>query len=608
MSASVLTKIAPRYLSAAGELRDNPGQWQAYESTGNCVILAGPGSGKTKTLTTKIARLLAEDIVPPRGIACITYNTECAGELKRRLDDLGVREAKNRFIGTIHSFCLKNVLLPYGRLARIGLPDEISVASPSEQDRYFERAVDKVFGGSARPEAWRTGFDRYRRTYLDRQSRDWKGRDHDTAVLIETYEHFLRHDGLIDFDDMVLLGLQLIEKHDWVRKALKARFPVLAIDEYQDLGLPLHRIATSLCFGAGVRLIAVGDPDQSIYGFTGANPELLNELADTECIEKIPLRFNYRSGETLVEASKVALGEKRDYVAKGGYAGTIDFYEFPEGLDQQAENTCTEIIPEALKRRDARQLGDVAVLYLDKNDGDVIEQHALAAGMKCIRMDRGAPYRKTPLIRWLEECAAWCAGGWAKGAPRLSDLIGSWLAFNDARTDSEIDRLRVKLVKFLSANRNSDEHLADWLVAIEGSCLLPLFTETKTLRDEVESFEILKKASQPVGRLEDFTVGLFGGQSGAADHLNLITLHSAKGREFDVVVMMGMDQGKIPSWSARTPDAKRETRRLFYVGLTRARHEVHMTFSGFTVDKYNRRHENGPSEFMLEVMDRMKRK
>ena len=143
-------------------------------------------------------------------------------------------------------------------------------------------------------------------------------------------------------------------------------------------------------------------------------------------------------------------------------------------------------------------------------------------------------------------------------------------------------------MKFLSATRNSDEHLADWLVAIEGSCLLPLFTDTKTLRDEVESFEILKKASQPGGRLEDFTVGLFGGQSGAADHLNLITLHSAKGREFDVVVMMGMDQGKIPSWSARTPDAKREPRRLFYVGLTRARHEVHMTFSGFTVDKYNR--------------------
>jgi DNA helicase-2/ATP-dependent DNA helicase PcrA len=102
------------YLDAADELRDNPGQWQAYESKGHCAVLAGPGSGKTKTLTIKMARMLSEDVQEPRGVACITYNSECAGELRRRLVRLGVREGRNIFIGTIHSFCLKHVILPYG--------------------------------------------------------------------------------------------------------------------------------------------------------------------------------------------------------------------------------------------------------------------------------------------------------------------------------------------------------------------------------------------------------------------------------------------------------------------------------------------------------------
>ena len=88
-------------------------------------------------------------------------------------------------------------------------------------------------------------------------------------------EGLLRGEGMIDFEDMVLIGLRLIESHRWVRRALRAKFPVLVVDEYQDLGVPLHRIVQSLCFRAGVRLFAVGDPDQSIYGFTGARPDLL---------------------------------------------------------------------------------------------------------------------------------------------------------------------------------------------------------------------------------------------------------------------------------------------------------------------------------------------
>ena len=101
------------------------------------------------------------------------------------------------------------------------------------------------------------------------------------------------------------------------------------------------------------------------------------------------------------------------------------------------------------------------------------------------------------------------------------------------------------------------------------------------MRDESVAVANLLRVCGKDGKLNELTVAGLGGQAGSPEHLNLITLHSAKGLEFDVVVMMGMDQGRMPSWAARTPESKREPRRLFYVGVTRSRHEVHITFSGF---------------------------
>ena len=223
MSLPAANNLKPPYLSAAEELRDNPGQWQAYESQGNCVILAGPGSGKTKTLTVKIARMLAEEVQPPRGIACLTFNSECVRELKGRLDRLGVQAGRNLFVGTVHSFCLKNLILPYGSLANLNLPHEIEVASPTEQARLFAGALEEEIGGNQHPTNWKVRVDEYRRTHLDREKAYWL-EDEELAMLVEAYEKKLRSKSLIDFDDMVLLGLKLVEGYPWVGKALRARW------------------------------------------------------------------------------------------------------------------------------------------------------------------------------------------------------------------------------------------------------------------------------------------------------------------------------------------------------------------------------------------------
>lgn len=597
-----MDSVVPPYLVAAESLKKNPGQWDVYNSQKHCVALAGPGSGKTKTLTITIARLLSEDVLEPRGIACITYNSECARELRRRFERLGISLAPNLVVGTLHSFCLKHLVVPFGSLAGLAIPEPISVAPPSVQETIFAAALANTVSLDAKPSDWKLRFDKHRRMNPSRDTEDWRN-DVELSSLVEEYERLLRQRGMLDFDDLVLLGYKL-SSIDWVQKCIHAKFPILVIDEYQDLGPSLHHIVQNLCVQGGVRLLAFGDADQSIYGFAGAKPELLHDLSTMDGFTTVHLKFNYRSGKEIIKASEVALGEKRGYEAKRNEPGLIFFHERENGLQDQAKFICKEVIPGILSRGIKRMLGDITVLYPSLAEGNVIAEAAHAAGYKFIRIDRGAAYSKTPLIRWLEDCAKWCSGGWQTGNPRVTELIRGWQYFHGlVQGERERNVLANNLVEFLCANRMPDENLGSWLKRFRIACLDRAFATEPTLLDEMDVCDKLSKSCYPAEALAGWTVATFGGQGGAPDHLNLITLHSAKGLEFDAVIMMGMDQDRIPTWYARqTLEGKKESRRLFYVGFTRARYEVHMTYSGWTENKYGRRFENGPSEFLLEVM------
>lgn len=592
------------YLRAAEELRANPGQWAAYESAGHCVVLAGPGSGKTKTLTIKLARMLAEDVRHPRGIACITYSNECARELRRRLRALGIVASDYFFIGTIHAFSLKHIVSPFASTAGLEIPQPIKVATQEEQKSAFDQAITKVLGESAKSAQFKVPIDAYRRTHLDRDHVEWNEHP-DFAAVITEYEQRLRRSGSIDFDDMMLIALRLVESHQWVRQALAAKFPILAVDEYQDLGVPLHRMVMSLCFEAGIRLFAVGDADQSIYGFTGAKPALLRELSERSDVTPITLPFNYRSAPEIVAAGEAVLGESRGYSATSTTKGIVDFHYYEDGLAEQACAVIQELIPEALERDKERTLGDIAVLYNDLYDGNLISGFATEAGMEFVRIDNGAPIPATPLIRWLQECAEWCAGGWQNAHPRLAWLIKSWIRFNPSLSrNSDIRQIQNTLVNYLFENRAPDRLLKDWLGGFCEQVLASTFAREGTLRDEEKNVTAIIRLTEKGKELEGSTIATFSGKAGSPHHLNLITMHSAKGLEYDVVFLLGMDQGRLPSWRDNTSDKKAEARRRFYVGVTRAKREVHLTYSGFAESQTGSRFHNGPSPFLLELQKR----
>nr|WP_269808985.1 ATP-dependent helicase [Enterovibrio nigricans] len=328
----------PRSLELALEdLRSNPEQWQAAHSAGHCVVLAGPGSGKTKTLTITMGRLLSEEVAEPRGVACITYNNECALELESRLVKLGITANERVFIGTVHSFALTQILSPYSRCVPGLLPPSYRVATAAECRSAVEVAYLKVFNDGGNPhQHWQMAAEK-RRKHIDRELQNWRGQNEELARFIEAYEAVLRFNGLIDFDDMPLIAYRLVKEHLWIRRALLSRFPVLFVDEYQYLGHALHELVMLLCFESGIRLFAVGDVDQSIYGFTGANPDLLDGLTKRADVSTVRLRLNYRSGSKIIRGSLGALGEERDYQGLNGVTeGEVHFVPVVSNIDGQA--------------------------------------------------------------------------------------------------------------------------------------------------------------------------------------------------------------------------------------------------------------------------------
>jgi DNA helicase-2/ATP-dependent DNA helicase PcrA len=564
---------------ALADLAENAEQSAAVHERGHCVVLAGPGSGKTKTLTTAMARCLVEDVVDPRGVACITYNNECAVELETRLAALGVASGDRIFIGTVHSFALTQVIMPYARCIPGLLQGNLRIASRGECRAAVEIAYATVFDDQFDPhDRWLFAEEKRRRD-VDRSLPDWRGRKPELADFIEGYEAELRRRNLIDFDDMPLIAFRMIKQHGWIRAALRARFPVLFVDEYQDLGHALHELVLLLCFAGGMRLFAVGDADQSIYGFTGANPQLLQNLVARSDVREIRLRFNYRSGAKIIRASLGALGEERDYRGRDGAPeGDLYFWKVKGDLDAQAGAIGNHILPVLLERHPAEE---VAILYRAAWLGDKIAAALDAKDIPYVRTDGNALIKRSSrLARFVEGCASWVTGGWREAVPPYARLLSQAkaLVFGGRCSDAEEQTLSGQLIAFLRSGIDSGETTHFWLQRLLRELIAPWRAIARNPQEEWEvCSEMITKTDPAQGK--DVALIIFAGRIEGTGRVSLSTLHSAKGREFDAVILYGMNNGAIPSQrDQRSAATLREVRRLFYVGVTRPRKELAIAY------------------------------
>jgi DNA helicase-2/ATP-dependent DNA helicase PcrA len=575
------------------QIRSDQSQLEAFESRGNTAVIAGPGSGKTTILSLKVLSLLNEEIRDPQGLACITFSREAAREIKTRLGRLGFEAKGNSFFGTVHSFCIAEVLVKFAPLFdHFVLPDPIQIAGKKDRESAFGQALTNL------------RFDTKQVSVLE-MNRERKNRiqgiskvdipSYDIALQVATeYEHILHSQGMIDFEDIVNYSTVLIQKEPFVRKCLEARFPWLLIDEYQDLGRPLHEIVLALLTRTSIKVFAVGDPDQSIYGFQGAFPQYLQELASFTRVKKVVLEKNYRSNQEIVDASEVVLESARGYLAgtRPNERATIEFYTCELDMIDQYRLVADSLIPKFNKT--GVPLEEIAVLVGSNAEamslGKVLEQNEIPHYFA--RHD----FERTDFIKFLEECARWVIDS---DLSSFDSLCLYWLGLaSEENTPDGIGEvlLRSQLRDCLTLSGTLSDSLQEWTdFLIHKLSIEELIAKSPLRSEEIENLEEFRSAIHK--NPERYSFRSFAELGRPNNQVTISTRHSSKGLEFEVVIMLGMDEEKFPNYySLQDPEKLAESTRICFVCVSRAKRVCCLVRS----KKYTLNGRSGPWEKAFE--------
>ncbi len=557
------------------------------------VILAGPGSGKTATLTVKIMTLLQE-IKYPQGLACVTFNNDAVIEFRDRLKKMGLQLRRNIFLGTFHSFCMWDLLRPFGRIYFPNLPFPLKIASNEVRLKCFKKAQELTGYSSITM----NGMQISRRKKCDTDFQINKTME----KFILCYISLLRHLKMIDFDDLTEFALKLMQK-PLVQKIISAKYPWFLIDEYQDLGPILHQIVIILLTCTNTKICAVGDMDQSIYKFMGADPKYIQELSNHEKTRTIHLRLNYRCCQKIIDGSLIILqpSETREYVSRTDYAnaGEIKIEYKPKGFNYQIKEIIDNILPQLHNLSFSDR--EIALLYLDETDAKKIIPILNAAKIK-FQGSRDLRYKRTFYIRWLESIAKWVLGHRGGTGIYFHELVKTWLYLLELAGKSINTTNRLKEIQnfYRVIVSRPNLNFYQWVESIARSLkIISVLKKGGQFPDEVKAFRTLIKQSSPNQPLAEITLEEFAGYGKHSDSITLTTLHSSKGLEFDAVIIPGLEQGRLPHYKSIDDP---EERRKFYVGFTRPRKYVYVLYSGW-YEAYGKIYEKGPSQFITELLD-----
>ncbi|MGW1328231.1 ATP-dependent helicase [Streptomyces antibioticus] len=615
-----MLQVSDALLSELEEL--HPTQRAAVVHPGNVVLRAGPGSGKTRTLVARAAYLLETQISAFRGIACITYTNAAADEIRRRVLKRGVRTDGRITCSTVHAFCLNEILRAYAPLTKEPAPQAGQVLGDKDAQILLQHCFDQI-GIAETLAQFRTGENtRIRRALACDEPLD--AFDPREVAAARLYEDQLTARGQTDFEAMVTRALRIVREHEPVRDLLHARFPHLIVDEYQDLGGVLHELVVALHDLAGIKVFAVGDTDQSVYGFSGADAKYLTALAERDDFRDLPLDVNYRSGQKIIVAAEAALGTSLKRRARDGASpGSVTFHPVEEGLDDHARLACD--VAQQAERQQVRP-ERIAILYPQRGPLlDALLGELSSRGVNFL-YERDDKLPTGTLSRFVQRCASRAVTNYqihtatAEERPDMlrrveaPPLVQLERTLTTLRAEAQLPppASRLALLRTLQACLDPqppyplDSSAHDWLQQLRAGLTLDAIAELHPDKNNNTSLGELAGLCRSKGLvLQDLAQG-----EEVLGKILLTTYHSAKGREFDTVILPGLLNGIIPRNVAdrgrwRPPTAKEldEQRRTFYVALTRAERTLHLIYGPGYRTKNGYWRSDGPSDFLVE-MDR----
>jgi DNA helicase II / ATP-dependent DNA helicase PcrA len=628
---------APVPTPAPSSLLDglNPQQREAVLATdGPVLILAGAGSGKTRVITHRIAHLVLDKGVPTDAVLAVTFTNKAAGEMKARIEALLQGRALTGWVSTFHSLCVRLLRREAGN---IGLSRDFVIYDDDDQIAAVREALRQL----DLPEK----LNPPRRILSRISSQKNSGRTLETddeapssrfADIAARYRQILDAAHALDFDDLLLKTRDLLEQNAQVREYYQRRFRYVLVDEYQDTNRAQYDIVR-LLVGPSGNLTVVGDEDQSIYSWRGADIQnILDFEHDFPGARVLRLELNYRSTQAILDSASglVAHNERRkgkllNAVKPSGEAVRLHFAsdEFeeaawvvnriPRGRERTAilyrTNAQSRLMEEALMRSSIPYtvIGGVG-FYERKEVKDVIAYLRLAANpddSMALRRVLNVPTRGIG-ARTLAELEARSA------AERISLWLALELVVGDAllpaRVTQPLQRFHELILALRGdAARMTPKPLIESVLARSGYSAALAAEDSQEAEDRLENLaELLSAAADFEFRADDPTLGAFLDQVSLLSELDvpkreapviLMTLHSAKGLEFDAVFLIGMEDGLLPhSRSLLVPDALEEERRLCYVGMTRAMDRLHLSCAR-SRQVFGQRKIAQPSRFLEEI-------
>ncbi len=645
---------ASRLDADKGTVRLNPQQARAKETESPALlVVAGPGTGKTHTLSSRIVHMISVRNLQARNILAVTFTNQAAAEMTRRLEKMGL-DRRMPAVSTFHGFCL-SVLHESGQMPGHLVDEEDARELISDAVQMVKKDGVSVPATAASLANRIAEAKQKRRPTPDLTARTdapfWK--------VFRCYQRLLRIQNLLDYEDLIACTLDRMETDAVFRSALQNRVRHLLIDEYQDLNHSQYRLVRMLVPEASPEqtICAIGDPDQSIYGFRGSDVRFFQRFnEDYPGAEVISLSRNYRSTDTILRASQqiIQISNPRRETLFSGIDG-VETIDVIECQSEKAEAVAVGRIIEAEVggtgfhsvdfgkvdpcRQTERSFGEFAVLVRTARQMDLLEEVLIAAGIPVTPVRKSSLYpegfRKIlALLRlmmgrstYADVEAAMPIFGSGLGRKTFSafkrwayrNRLSARQALEAAWKIPVAEMTRSGQKRFCEAGRRLSHRLSE-IANLPAAEALDAMAKIPGIADSINADErrrrrferLIRHAGQDATAAERL-LGRISIESDSdaldarSESVALMTLHAAKGLEFPVVLIAGCEEGLLPLLSdgALEKDLAEE-RRLFYVGMTRAQERLVLCWSRKRRIR-GRSQERRISPFVLDVESRLRR-